>query len=146
MSETPALPTSDERIMAALSHFFGPIVSLIVWATQKDKSSFVRFQSLQALAFDLILLVLNLAAVACLAAVAFGAVVLVFAAASRDSSQTARWVFVAMMAPFLFWVPLLPCTLGSTAIRLWATWQVLQGRNFRYPWLADKIEQFSTNK
>jgi len=30
--------TSDERVMAALSHFFGLIAAVIVWATQKDRS------------------------------------------------------------------------------------------------------------
>ncbi len=52
------MPTKDERIMAALSHLgvnipgTGLIITVIIWATQKEKSRFVAFQSLQALAFQ----------------------------------------------------------------------------------------------
>lgn len=39
--------SSDERLMAAVSHLFGLLVAIIVWATQKEKSIFVRFQAVQ---------------------------------------------------------------------------------------------------
>ena len=52
-------PTSDERLLALLSHlsvFMGGIIlPLIIWATQKDKSKFVRFHSLQAIFYQLAL-------------------------------------------------------------------------------------------
>ena len=38
--------SSDDRIMAALAHFLGLFGALIIWATQKDKSRFVKFQAL----------------------------------------------------------------------------------------------------
>lgn len=43
-SEAPL--TSDEKLMGALAHFFGPLVAVIVWITQKEKSPFVKFQAL----------------------------------------------------------------------------------------------------
>ena len=50
-------PTSDERLLAMLSHlsiFLGGIIlPIILWATQKDKSKFVRFHSLQAIFYHL---------------------------------------------------------------------------------------------
>ena len=50
-------PTSDERLLAMLSHlsvFLGGIIlPIILWATQKDKSKFVKFHSLQAIYFQL---------------------------------------------------------------------------------------------
>lgn len=55
-------PTQDERIMAALSHgaillpFTGAIVPIVVWITQKDKSPYIAFQSLQALVYHGILI------------------------------------------------------------------------------------------
>lgn len=50
-------PTSDERLLAMLSHlsiFLGGIIlPIILWATQKEKSKFVRFHSLQAIFYHL---------------------------------------------------------------------------------------------
>lgn len=52
-----SMPTSDERTMALLSHLSlilgGILLPLIIWATQKDKSKFVRFHSLQSIFFHL---------------------------------------------------------------------------------------------
>ena len=49
--------TSDERLLSLLCHlssFLGGIIlPVIIWATQKDKSKFVRFHSLQAIFFHL---------------------------------------------------------------------------------------------
>jgi len=51
------VPTSDERLLAMLAHlsiFLGGIIlPIIIWATQKDKSKFVRFHSLQAIFFHI---------------------------------------------------------------------------------------------
>jgi len=50
-------PTSDERLLGLLSHlsiFLGGIIlPIIIWATQKDKSKFVKFHSLQSIFFHL---------------------------------------------------------------------------------------------
>jgi uncharacterized Tic20 family protein len=57
-SPAPNLPlSSDEKLMGAVAHFFGPLVALIIWSTQKEKSHFVKFQALQALAIDIFLVV-----------------------------------------------------------------------------------------
>ena len=62
MSSEPSvstMPSQDERVMAALSHisvvlpFMGVIGPIVIWATQKYKSPFVAFQSLQAIAYQL---------------------------------------------------------------------------------------------
>lgn len=49
--------TSDERLLAMLAHlsilFGGIILPIILWATQKDKSKFVTFNSLQAIFYHL---------------------------------------------------------------------------------------------
>jgi uncharacterized Tic20 family protein len=52
-------PTQDERVMAALAQisvlvpFLGVVAPIVIWVTQKDKSRYVAFQSLQAVAFQL---------------------------------------------------------------------------------------------
>lgn len=49
--------TSDERLLAMLAHLSiflgGLILPIILWATQKDKSKFVTFHSLQAIFYHL---------------------------------------------------------------------------------------------
>ena len=59
-ADTPVASLSqDERIMAALSHatallpFMGVIAPIVIWVTQKDKSQYVAFQALQAMAYQL---------------------------------------------------------------------------------------------
>jgi uncharacterized Tic20 family protein len=66
MSEEPVAyqvrqtPSSDERLFALLSFLSlilgGFILPIVIWATQKDKSQFVRFHSLQAIFFHLALI------------------------------------------------------------------------------------------
>lgn len=64
IEQTTSIPetTSDERLFGLLSHlsiFIGGIVlPIIIWATQKEKSKFVKFHSLQAIFFQLSLAVL----------------------------------------------------------------------------------------
>lgn len=51
-------PGSDEKLLAMLAHlsiFLGGIIlPIILWATQKDKSKFVTFNSLQAIFYQLV--------------------------------------------------------------------------------------------
>ena len=57
-------PTTEERVMAALSHIMvlmstlGAVVPPIIWASEKEKSKYVAFQSLQASIYQLVTLVL----------------------------------------------------------------------------------------
>ena len=60
MNELESLkPDQDERVMAALSNasviipLMGLLAPVIIWVTQKDKSPYVAFQSMQAMAYQL---------------------------------------------------------------------------------------------
>lgn len=57
--------TSDDKLLAMLSHisvFLGGIIlPIIIWATQKDKSRFIRFHSLQAIFYQLAFAVIIMA-------------------------------------------------------------------------------------
>ncbi len=75
--------TSDARLMAMLSHlsilFGGIILPIILWATQKDKSKFVRYHALQAIFFHiayvaiLVIVIIALVIVALISGAGFGA-------------------------------------------------------------------------
>lgn len=78
MTEQEIVPmnTSDERIMAGFAYLLGPLIAFILWVTQKDRSKFVRFQALQAILFDLSLLVAWLLFIFLTIAVIWGGILL----------------------------------------------------------------------
>jgi uncharacterized Tic20 family protein len=139
------LPTSDERMMAALAHFFGIIGSLIIYVIQKDKSRFVRFQAAQALAFDLITMLFMFVLFFCLFGVMFlGMFGTIFAGMnSASQSENASWLMVLpMMFPFLMFTCIFPFSIALFVARIIATISVLNGNNFHYPWLGIRVENF----
>jgi uncharacterized Tic20 family protein len=149
MTQQPLAPTSDEGLMAAISHFFGLLVALIVWATQKDKSRFVRFQAIQAMAFDLIVSVAVFLIVGCMMVAIFGVLALgigdiaIIGSQSNPTAEPFRTLIALMTA-----VPLLiPCIIFPVVgiifvARLIATIQTFQGKDFHYPWLGSLIERY----
>jgi uncharacterized Tic20 family protein len=148
MIEQPQLPTSDERLIAALSHFLGFIIALIVWATQKDKSRFVRFQAIQAMAFDFIVSVITFIFVGCLMVLVFGLLALgvgniaVLSNQSNPSVEPFR-ILISLMAALPFLIPciIIPLVVIIFVARLIATIQTFQGKDFHYPWLGAWVER-----
>jgi uncharacterized Tic20 family protein len=141
-------PTSDERMMGALAHFFGMIGSLIIYAIQKDKSRFVRFQAAQALAFDLLTTVLMFILFFCVFGVMFiGMFGTMFAGLSNASqSNDFNWFMaLPMIFPFLTFSCIFPFSIALFVTKIIATMSVLNGNNFHYPWLGTKVEQFLTD-
>jgi uncharacterized Tic20 family protein len=142
-SETTGI-SSDERVMAALAHFFGLFGALIIWATQKDKSRFVKFQSLQALAFGGLLSIVTMLAMPCI----LGLMMLSFIGAGLASSQVSASpeslppvMVLAMLSPMSFFC-LLPVSFGAALVQMIAAFAVATGHNWRYPFIAPRIEAF----
>jgi uncharacterized Tic20 family protein len=150
MNETPQTPTSDERLMAAICHILGIVITLIIWVTQKDRSPFVRRQAIQAMAFDLLVMVVSLVTVGCLMVVMFtgmllgmgGLVATVESSASPDALLT---LFITLITSLPF---VMPCSVfllvGIDYIfKIIAAVQAFQGKDFQYPvlgpWVARKM-------
>ena len=109
--ETNILPTSDERMLGALAHFFGIIGALIIWVLQKDKSRFVRFQAAQALAFDFVVTLLMMMFSLCFFGVMFlGIFGVTFASLNHAISSENFNPFIAFpfMFPWLMFICILP--------------------------------------
>ena len=141
-------PTSDERMMAALAHFFGIIGALIVWVMQKDKSRFVRFQAMQALVFDLIVMIFLFVLFFCFFGVMFlGMFGTMFAGMNRAAqSENFSWPMIfPTMLPFVMFICIFPFSMALLIARIVATVSVLNGNNFRYPFLGTRVEQFMTD-
>ena len=138
-------PTSDERMLGALAHFFGIIGSLIIYLSQKDKSRFVRFQAAQALAFDLIVMLAMFVVFFCLFGVMFiGMFGTMFAGLnSAGPSESFSWFMILpTMFPFGMFACIFPFSMTILIARILATVAVFSGKDFRYPWLGTRVEQF----
>jgi uncharacterized Tic20 family protein len=141
-------PNSDERMLGALAHFFGLIAALIIWAVQKDKSRFVRFQAAQALVFDLITTLLIFVLVFCSMGVMFiGLFGTILAAANSTPSPDnfGPIMIFPFMFPWFMFACISPFSIALFVARIVATISVLNGNNFSYPWLGAKVENFLSN-
>jgi len=141
----PAAPSQDERMMAALAHgaillsLMGLVVPIILWITQKDKSRYVAFQALQAIAFQLVRLVGVFFGLGCYMATIFSTMFL--SAAASESSRYGG-------PPTAFFIPFaVLCVLGAFGVACFAyavagVVMTLMGRDFRYFLIGDWVEQF----
>lgn len=137
--------TSDERMMGALAHFFGMLAALVIWAIQKDKSRFVRFQAAQALAFDFAVMLLMVLFFACFIGFMligmFGTMFAAFNSASSSESFS-RFMAFPMLLPFFAFTCIFPVSLAIFVARVVAAISVLSGNNFHFPFLGAKVEKF----
>ena len=136
--------SSDDRVMAALAHFFGLFGALIIWATQKDKSRFVKFQALQSLAFGGLLSVVVMLAMLCMMgfmAVALLAAIMEGSHASASSGDPAGIAMIAALTPMSF-MCIMPVSFGAALLQMIAAISVATGHNWRYPVIARRVEQF----
>lgn len=142
VSQSQPQPDQNERIMAALSHvavllpLMGIIAPIVIWVTQKDKSEYVAFQALQAVAYQMLIILLAFVGMGCYFISIFGTVFSI-AAFAPDASGAPP---VGFFLPFAF-VTLLLC--GSFFLTLYGVVGAvltLQGKDFRYlvlgNWLA----------
>jgi uncharacterized Tic20 family protein len=142
---SPVNTTSDERVMGGLAHFFGLIAALIVWATQKDKSRFLRFQALQAMAFDAVLVVASMILTMCMLPVSLaGGMALFFTTSQAAPSPDSLFpvTMAAMLWPMSMFLCIMPFALRALLIRTIAAVSVASGRDFRYPWIAARVGAF----
>lgn len=101
-------PSSDEKLLALLSHLSivlgGIILPIIVWATQKDKSKFVRFHSLQAIFFHIAYVVLL---VLLIIIVVFGFILTGLGTGAFKGSQASETMPVYMIVGIIIFYALL---------------------------------------
>ena len=143
--ETASSPTSDERMMAALAHFFGAIGALIIWVVQKEKSRFVRFQAVQSLAFDFAVMLLMIVLFVCLFGVMFAGIfgtLFVTFNSSTPSENLSPLLAFPFLFPTLTFTCIFPFSLGIMIARVVATVSVLNGNDFHYPLLGPQVEKF----
>jgi uncharacterized Tic20 family protein len=153
--QTPSTP--DDRIMAALAHgaiilgLWGIVVSAVLWATQKEKSAYVRFQALQALIYQivdfaaqmLLGLLLGICGFGLFFLMGFGGI-LVTAFMEDPTSMPIPLLFNVFptMGIFCFTLPYLLIWLGFIVYAFYGAYQVYLGRDFRYAIIGERVERY----
>ena len=146
MSALPAdlTPSQDERILGALAHIgvlipaVGVVIPILVWITQKERTRFAAFQALQAIAYQLLLIIAALLGMGCYFLsflVAFGFI--------QSAGSSTSWV---SMLPFF--IPF--CVLGGLGLvwiasilyALIGALLTFQGKDFRYLLLGAWVHRF----
>jgi uncharacterized Tic20 family protein len=155
--EPRTVPTRDDVTMAALAHasilvtfligvgsgglgaILGVLIPLAIWYSYRDKSTFTANQALHATVYQ----------VACvLSVLAFAVVgsILVVVGWTVSAALTAILIGLCLM-PFALLVTLL-LVAGVLALPivqlvygLYAAYEVYQGRDFRYKWVSDWVDQ-----
>jgi uncharacterized Tic20 family protein len=151
----------EDQLAGAVCHLsilmpiFGLIIPIMVWFTQRQRSVWLRFQSLQASVYQGIGVLLyfgltGLQIFPMFGVMAFMGFFLFISAASRGSGPggllgpIAGLMMVGMfVVAYLAMIgaALLQCLIGPifTLAGVWAGWQILKGRRFRYPLLGGWI-------
>jgi uncharacterized Tic20 family protein len=118
------MTAQDERTWSIIAHLsvllelvgLMPFGALLVWLIYKDRSQKVRFHALQALWFQ----------------IAWILILVVYTLVSLVLSLVIIGIFMFFLLPILALVPLVH--------GCYAAYQVSKGVEYRYPYIADRIE------
>jgi uncharacterized Tic20 family protein len=145
--DAPATTTlqSDEKIWAALAHasvllfFFGPLIPLVVWSTQRRKSSFVSFHALQAMSYQVLWYWFWILVGPVLMMLLFGAFILL--AALSPTSADEPGVF-ALGMQVVIWGGILGSFALYMLLGVVGAGFCVAGREFRYPLMGRWTARF----
>ncbi len=140
------LSVQDERILAALAHIsvllplFGLVAAIDIWVTQKERSRFVAFQALQAVAFQLLLIIAWFAGMACY----MGTFFLTFFGALAVSSNRGALAPAGLLffLPFVVMGILILLMLAFVIYGVVAAVLTFQGRDFHYALVGRWVERY----
>jgi uncharacterized Tic20 family protein len=146
-------PNQDERVMAALANvsailpFMGVIAPIIIWVTQKDKSQFVAFQSLQALVYQLTMIVAWMVGMGCYMCSFFLTFLTIpFSSTNQISPSNDPLIFLTFFFPFLIFGGIF---LGGFLFIIYGVVgavMTIQGKPFRYVIIGRRVESFMQQK
>jgi len=167
--ETAQGSTQDEKIMAAIGHatiiwpLVGIVAPLVVWATQREKSRFIAFQTLQAAVYHMTLILAGLACGVCWVCSYFGMIVGVIAmpvsmaftlpAEGAPGGDLPPEAMISVLLSFLGMIVFYVAIFGLLFLGL-AVWAAyigyglygavanLRGKDFRYVVIGPRLERY----
>ena len=136
--------SSDEKVMAALAHgsiflmFLGPVVPVILWASQRKKSKYVNFHALQAMGYQALIFWLWILAMILVMILFLVLIPLLITLVERTGDPT--------LIPFVFQLPIFIIVFGLIGFTfvtgIVGAVSCLLGREFRYPFLGRWLERY----
>ncbi len=148
-------PSQNDKIMATLAHisailpFMGVIAPIIIWITQKEKSEFVAFQALQAIAYQLTMIFTWFMGMGCYMLSFFSMFLTMPLAGGRDSKvdpSTGPIFMVGFLLPFIIMGGMF---LGQGLFLIYGligAIQTFRGRDFRYVILGNRLAKYLQEK
>ncbi len=154
MTDLNALtPNQDERVLAALSHvsallpMTGVIAPIVIWVTQRQKSQYVAFQALQAMAYQLSMIAAWIVGMGFYMCSAFGTMAFIPFMSSSRTSQAADPIFIAaFIVPLLILGVLFIGGFVFVVYGVIAAIMAFQGKPFRYIIIGSRVERFMQQK
>jgi len=147
----PHAPVQDERILAALSHvsailpMWGLIAAIVIWASQKDRSEYVRFQSLQAIAYQLLIVFGWFLGMGCYMVSVLAMVIV----APSTEAQVQRYAtgpgalfYLSVALPLLVFCGVLLGWLATLGYAIAGAVRTLQGKDFCYLVLGSRLRRY----
>ena len=140
--------SQDDRIMAAIAHvtvmlpMMGILAPIVIWVTQKEKSHFVSFQSLQALVYQLFMILVWIIGMI----IYFASLIIIIPLSNSFTVSSSAFGHLIVIIPFLaigivFLVEFVMMVYGvEGAVR------VLQGKDFRYVLLGERLKRYLDGK
>src|SRR3990172_7502605 len=137
---TSPAPAQNDKIMAALAHvsallpLMGVIAPIIIWANQKDKSEFVAFQALQAVAYQLLMILAWFVGMGCYMLSFFTTFLTIpFAGSGSETDPTvAPFFMIGFLIPFIIFGVIFVGGAIFILYGLVGAIMTFQGKDFRY--------------
>jgi uncharacterized Tic20 family protein len=146
-TEQGSLSNQNDKIMAALAHvsailpFMGVIAPIVIWVTQKDKSEYVAFQALQAIIYQLVMILAWFIGMGCYMLSFFGMFLTIpFTGSSGNPGSPV----MALGAIIPFFVMGFMFIGGAVFViyGLVGAIQVFQGKDFHYIIIGDRLVNY----
>ena len=134
----------DERTMAGLAHAsvvifgMGIIASVILWASEKDRSRYVAYQALQATVYHIVGFCIFMAGMMCWLLLYFASFIPLMVSATQGSEELPLAFILSML---LMVVPLIFMGLWMIG-GLWGAVRAFQGHDFRYVAIGEWVERW----
>jgi uncharacterized Tic20 family protein len=157
MTTNAFAPSTDpnDRIMAALAQvtvllpLIGVIAPIVIWVTQRDRSRYVSFQALQAVVYQLLMVLFWVLGMGCYMFSFFGTFLLTIPLASASNGSADPEVGLLAMIPIFFPFAVLGLMMFGFLIFIVygciAAVLVFKGKDFRYfligNWLARYLQK-----
>lgn len=134
-------PTSDERLLSMLCHLSvvlgGIILPIIIWATQKDKSKFVRFHSLQSIFYHLAVAAIIIVFVFAMVFMFLIFGISIFGSSHHPKGDAPPAIFFVVLA--LFYGGIFILAFGAIGYGIYVAIKSYQGKLVRIPVIGNII-------